>query len=219
MDLRVLKAAANNARLCDLVCRSHGIPTATQHGLWAAFRRSPELYPDAVTLLPQVTAVQVLRPVQAGRGCTVKDSFATLDLSEHGFSELFEATWIHRDPIAEPRGGGAARWRPVTTEAELEAWTRAAGLDGTLRPELLRDRSVRVLAAQELAAGAVTNETGSVVGVSNVFGEDLAGTWHAVANLFPGRPLVGYERGEALDAATQSGFSPIGQLKIWSQQQ
>lgn len=216
MNVRVLNAAANNARWCDLVCRSHGIPTATQHGLWAAFSRSPEFYPDAVTLLPQVTAVQALRPVQSGRGCTVKDSFATLDLTQHGFTVLFEATWIYRDPVPQSE---RPTWRSASTEEELASWTEAAGLDGVIRPDLLRDHSVRFLADEQLQAGAITNETGSVVGVSNVFGEDLAATWRAVAGLAPARPLVGYERAEALEAATQSGFTPIGPLKIWIQRQ
>jgi hypothetical protein len=216
VDVRVLNAAANNARWCDLVCRSHGIPTATQHGLWAAFRRAPEFYPDAVTLLPQLTPVQALRPVQSGRGCTIKDSFATLDLSSHGFGELFEASWIYRDPVSQ---ADRPAWRSASTGEELEAWTRAAGLDEVIRPELLSDPSVRFLADAELQAGAITNETGSVVGVSNVFGDDLERTWRAVARLCPGRPLVGYERDEALKAATQSGFSPIGRLRIWIQNQ
>jgi hypothetical protein len=38
---------------------------------------------------------------------------------------------------------------------------------------------------------------------------DVVGAW------FPGRPLVGYERGEALDAALAGGFAPVGDLRVW----
>src|SRR5437660_9690028 len=100
MDDRARCAAANNARWCDLVCRSHGIPTAMAPGLWVALERSPELYPDAVTLLPSVSVQDVLAAVQDGPGCSVKDSFATLDLGRAGFDELFQAQWIFHEPAA-----------------------------------------------------------------------------------------------------------------------
>jgi hypothetical protein len=70
VDDRVLWAAANNARWCDLVCRSHGIPTAMHPGVWVALRRAPELYPDAVTLLPGVVAEDALRSAPDGPGCS-----------------------------------------------------------------------------------------------------------------------------------------------------
>jgi hypothetical protein len=34
-----------------------------------------------------------------GPGCSVKDSFGTLDLARWGFDELFEAHWIFRDSV------------------------------------------------------------------------------------------------------------------------
>jgi hypothetical protein len=32
---------------------------------------------------------------------------------------------------------------------------------------------------------------------------------------FPGRPLVGYERGDDLAAAVAGGFQPVGDLRVW----
>ena len=92
----MISAAENNGRWCDQVCRSQGIPTAMRRTHWVALERSPELYPDAVTLLPDATAEEVLASTQAGPGCSVKDSFAALDLATLGFEELFEARWIYR---------------------------------------------------------------------------------------------------------------------------
>ena len=96
----------------------------------------------------------------------------------------------------------------------------------TARDELepLRDPTVSILAAHEregLGAGAIANRTGSVVGVSNVFTTTIAlnEVWAdlpaAVGDVFPSTPLVGYERGDDLHAARDSGFAAIGPLRIW----
>ena len=223
MDDRVLRAADNNARWCDLVCRSHRVPTATQDGLWVALRRSPYLYPDAVTLAPGLTAGDVLRSVEDGPGCSVKDSFADLDLAPLGFDELFRAHWIFREPAPSP-GGGAPSWSIVDADEGLDEWARAAGLSGTLQSDLLRDPSVRILATcgpDGIGAGAVANRTGSLVGVSNVFTTTIAAdeAWAEIATalalVFPSLPLVGYERGEHLRAALASGFTELGELRVW----
>src|SRR3954462_805415 len=96
-----MPAARNNAEWCDLVCRTHGIETAFSDRAWVALRRSPRSYPDAVTLSPLPSVGDVLSRIDTSAGCSVKDSFATLDLAEDGFRVLFEAEWIHR-PAAAP---------------------------------------------------------------------------------------------------------------------
>ena len=222
MDDRVLAAAENNARWCDVVCRAHGIATAMHSAHWAALRRPPEGYPDAVTLRPQAASEDVLRCAQDGPGCAVKDSFAALDLAPLGFDELFRASWIFRAAArahASPEG-----WTVVAPGAELAEWTGAAGCSEAVGDDVLRDPSVRILAARGrdgLRAGAIANRTGAVVGVSNVFatsmpaGEAWSGIAGALARLFGPLPLVGYERGDALDAALAAGFEPIGSLRVW----
>src|SRR4051794_38055707 len=50
--------------------------------------------PDAVTLSPGTEPAAVLARVEGGTGCSVKDSFADLDLAPSGFQVLFDATWI-----------------------------------------------------------------------------------------------------------------------------
>jgi hypothetical protein len=99
VDDRVLAAVENNARWCDLVCRSHGIPTVTERGHSVALQRSPDVYPDAVTLLPGAVTEDVLRSAQSGPGRSVKDSFAELELGRLGFDGLFRARWTFRDPV------------------------------------------------------------------------------------------------------------------------
>jgi len=176
VDDRVLAAADNNARWCDLICRLHGIPTATEPGYWVARRRSPDLYPDAVTLLPHAAAEDVLRLADDGPGCSVKDSFGTLDLAEWGFDEPFQAQWILREPLTSS-AKFPSTWSVVETEEDLAAWAAAHGTRDTFRRELVRDPSVRVLAAHGphgLSAGAIAHRTPSCLGVTNVFTTSMA---------------------------------------------
>lgn len=192
-------------------------------GVWVARRRAPELYPDAVTLFPGVAAQDALRSTQGGPGCSVKDSFADLDLARLGFDELFEAQWIFRAPAPAPPTSTLS-WTVAKTDDELAEWAYAAGLTNTIRDELLRDSSVRILAARGpdgLTAGAVANRSESVVGVSNVFTTTVSvdAVWFsladAIAAVFPSLPLVGYERSEDLQAALAAGFTAIGALRVW----
>jgi hypothetical protein len=219
MDARLPWAVRNNANWCDLVCRSHRIKTSFRPDLWATAERPPQFYPDAITLRPRLAEPDVLTAVSPGPGASVKDSFATLDLADHGYQELFEARWITHDPSP-----AQSEWAVVQTENELAAWTEAAGLTGILGPEFLQHADVRFLAAHAhdgIAAGAVANLTGRVVGVSNVFartiGEDAA--WAAIPAavnaVFPSAVLVGYEHGTGLRAATAAGFRDLGPLRVW----
>jgi hypothetical protein len=85
------EAAANNAQWCDLVARSHGLPARCDDDAWTCGRRTPRFYPDAVTLVPDADAASVLARIDTSAGCSVKDSFGTLDLERRGFRALFEA--------------------------------------------------------------------------------------------------------------------------------
>ncbi len=244
MDERVAAAVGQNAAWCDLVCRWHGVPTTTTPGAWAARRRAPALHPDAVALLPTTTAEEVLTAVEAGPGCAVKDSWARLDLAPHGFEELFSAQWVHRAPGPPARGGvevasevasevpgagagaGVGAVAVVEHDEALAEWAAAHGNAAVLRPGLLRDPSVRVLAVRDVSgtrttAGAVAHLSGAVVGLGNVFTTDLpaapvwAGLVEAVSAWQPGLPLVGYEGAEDLPAAVAAGFVAVGALRVW----
>ncbi|HEU4420982.1 MAG TPA: hypothetical protein VFR67_00395, partial [Pilimelia sp.] len=68
MDPRAVLAARNNAEWCDLVCRTHGIDTELDHDAWVARRRSPPLYPDAVTLREHLPAGDLLLRVDSSPG-------------------------------------------------------------------------------------------------------------------------------------------------------
>jgi hypothetical protein len=141
-----------------------------------------------------------------------KDSFADLDLGPYGFQELIRAQWIFREATAP--SATRLRWGTVQTGEDLADWTRTAGLERTIRSELLHDEAVHILATDG-SRGAIACRTGDVVGVSNVFGR---GAWvdipAAVAAVYPSLPLVGYERGDALHSALAAGFTATGPLRV-----
>lgn len=149
------------------MCGSLGIPGEWRPEFWRSSRPTPRLYPEAVTLRPGVSADALLRCVQLGRGCSIKDSFADVNLARRGFVELFEAQWIYMKPSPD-RESAADGWSIVETEDDLAEWTQRAELTDLFRTELLRGVTVRVLQREGprgVDAGAVVNRTGSVVGV------------------------------------------------------
>ena len=94
---------------------------AFEAACWSSQVRTPPYYPDAVTLLQETSVEHVLSVIDVSEGCSVKDSFACLDLDAAGFRPLFRAEWVVRQPAkgrrAAPRG-----WSAVTTEAKLRGW-------------------------------------------------------------------------------------------------
>lgn len=210
-DARVINASVqNNADWCAAVCRAHGIATTDDGEVWRSPVRTPLFYPDAATLVPGLTGDTVLAGVDAGPGASVKDSFADLDLSGHGFSILFEASWIAREsgPATD------AEWTVVRTADDLEVWTATwGGPDGIFVPALLDEPEVAIIAVP--GGGAVLNRTGHVVGVSNVHGDAWPGAIAAARELFGDLPLVGYESGDDLEPALAAGFTVTGPLRVW----
>ncbi|WP_228977651.1 hypothetical protein [Streptomyces sp. DH12] len=145
------------------MCRAHDLPPGTfGDRAWTSARRTPPLYPDAVTLRADATPDDVLGGVdRTAPGCSVKDGFAALDLAPHGFRVLFEARWIHR-PAGPAPAAPSAPWEPVRTAAALADWERAWGggaTGGLFRPALLADPGVTVLAGRapdgRITSGAV----------------------------------------------------------------
>jgi hypothetical protein len=188
-----MDAVRENAEWCDLVARADGIETGRTGELWWAARRTPEFFPDAVTLAPDVPADRVLAHIDASPGASVKDSFATLDLTPYGFHVLFAAQWITCPPPADP----------------VSDWVPAAGG--------LRHPDVAVLTSPDGTARVTAHRSGRVVGLSNLrtgshgWPEALA----AVSSAFPGRTVVGYERPDDLAPAIAAGFVTAGPLRVW----
>ena len=232
MSARSLLRAAvrNNAEWCDVFCCTHGISGEFRSDCWLSPMRTPAHYPDAVTLLPGVAVEQVLSSIDASDGCSVKDSFACLELAAAGFQPLLMAEWLVREPAGAPAGSDGG-WSAVTTEEELEEWEAgwaapdAPRRSSFFRPELLSRHGVCLLAGyagDRIVAGAVTSRSPAVVGLSNVFDNsgDPESAWAAAAAAATARwgdlPIVGYDSGGSLEAAHHSGFTSVGELIVWS---
>jgi len=210
----------------DDLCSLHGVASTLDDGLWWARTSPPPLHSDAVVVEPDVTARQVLDRVADRPRCGVKDSFATLDLGDDGLRVLFHASWMYREAPTptnpSPRSDTSA-WSRVTTAAELATWTSLHDTTGVLLPGLLDLAHFAVLARYVdggIVAGAVARLAGGVVDVSNTYAVpghhlDWSELVDVVAERFPGRALVGYTRGEELDAATAAGFTAVGDLRVW----
>jgi hypothetical protein len=219
-------AARNNAEWCHAFSRTHGIAGRFQAAFWSSPVRTPPLYPDAVTLRPEVTVERVLAGIDTREGCGVKDSFASLDLGADGFRPLFRAEWVVRMP-AKGRYESAPEWSPITA-AELRdweaTWGEVPGGSNFFRPALLEDKRIAVLAGYDgdrIVAGGIANRSTSVIGLSNVFDAagDLESAWASGAAgaraLWGDVPIVSYAVGDSLDAAHGAGFDSVGELTVW----
>lgn len=213
---RLAAAVGNNVAWCERVCRSHGVIGQYGDGWWVTLSPAPTHYPDAIAVSPSASAASLPRLVTGRSGASVKDSFGAVDLP--GFEVAVEGQWI---TCAPPEAGTDPAWVVVRTAGQLDAWLAAHGDAPSLRPDLLGDLDVRVLAVvvdDRPVAGLVAYRTGDVVGVSNTF---LSGDhgWPAatvaVAGCFPGLPLVGWEADAVLADAVAAGFAALGALRVW----
>jgi hypothetical protein len=204
------------------VCAVHGVGSILEDGMWSALAPPPRLHSDVVVVEPEVTADRVLDRMRGRPHGSFKDSFATMDAPD-GMELLFSATWVHLEAAQRSAGGAPSPWSAVSTEEELAAWTASHDTTGVLLPGLLARANFRFLARYldgRIVAGAVARLGSGVVDLSNVYAVppwlvDWAELATAVALHFPDRPLVGYERGEALTSALDSGFVPTGELRVW----
>ncbi len=142
-------AARNNAEWCDTLCSTHGVAGDTRPRRLGEPTSHATQLPDAVTLDPAAVDGSILGRIDTtSPGCSIKDSFATLDLGPFGFEVVHEAESIYRDPpssrITGPRD---MRWTAIETADGLRAWEAAWDVDGDpdrlFRPALLRIRLSR----------------------------------------------------------------------------
>ncbi len=235
-------AVSNNAVWCDAVCRAHGLAAEFLDSIWLTREVTPPFYPNAVTLTSardmdvQLHAIRTLLDAEIPGAWAVKDSYRLLDLAPFGFRPLFDATWIGCDTAqSATEDARDVRWHVVRDPAALEMWeiawrgepanAEAQPSASIFLPALLDNETIAFFAAShnnQIVAGAIGNRTGEVVGISNVFlpvQNEMrwrAGCVTAVAQRFPGLPMVGYESGNDLAAFRKLGFTELGSLRIWT---
>lgn len=206
----------------ELTYGLHGKRFRTVDGLWLAQDPPPPWHSGALTLRPGLPPGRVAETVGEGDGSGVADNFADVDLGDHGFVILFEATWIRAPaprtaPLRPPAG-----WSVIDSAAVLEEWSERHDYRGVLTDPALRLPDLRILARTRdgrLTGGAVLHRTGSVVAVSNVWADEEPAGWPEIMIMaelhFPGHDLVGYERELDLTDALAAGFTPLGPHRVW----
>lgn len=218
-------AVRASAAWYDLVCRLHRFAPEGDGRLWWSARRTPDLVPDAVTLVPDLSVLDVLGRINDSFGASIEDSFATLDLTDQEWTVHFDATWIARPPGAGADDGVAATFTIVREKLPFAAWCRARGVPaGVLPPGLRRASGVTVLGR----AGHDGFTDGAIVHRTEIGGTAVAGLWNAfgawadvaaaVSHRHPEAWIVGHECGDGLDAALAAGFTAIGPLRVWNRQ-
>ena len=231
-----LSAALNNAAWCDAVCRAAGGTTEFTAMLWRNAVPSPAYFPNVITIDADVklAAVEVaLRKVSVkGPQVGVKDSFRTLNLALIGFSKLFEASWIWREPESPRFTSMQLAWTKIDSFANLQAWELAwwpeepspAPHPAIFGPTLLDCGNISFLAGHEgtaLVAGASITETEDVVGLACTFfrgpnpEQQRRELLSVLRNRYPGRGIVGYESEDELLVMRELGFREIGPLCVW----
>jgi len=210
-----LAAALNNARWCDAVCRAHGRPGTFLPHAWVNAEPVPRFYPNAVTIAHDEAAIAeqrstidiLLKSHLPGRWA-VKDSFNALDLSRQGFDVLFEAAWIRNVmPVDGPS-------TDIAWQQETQGKT----------PLPFDDANFAMFTGRRgygVVAGGMLYRADGVVGLSNVVADaaDAVAVWRSLSllatKMFPRMPLVGYESGRELQAASDAGFETGDPLRVW----
>jgi hypothetical protein len=204
----------------DALCGVHGVPCGIEDDVWRAYAPPPPLHSIAKTVEPTALPDRALAAV-AGEG-SIADSFGSFDLTGEGYRLLFEAQWMHQSAPTVGRRRLPIGWSSVSTETELQAWTSRHDTQAVLLPALLKRSAFRVIGKGDQAgyeAGAVLHLCTGVVEISNVWSISKGVDWIdlvvAASALFPGRALVGYQRGADLASALEAGFTALGPQRVW----
>jgi hypothetical protein len=230
-------AIENSVHWYDALCEAHAVPGEHHPAFWINRSTLPPYMSNLITLTDEADAEAqfvAIRSLSEG-ACGVKDSFRCLRLAEIGLHVLFHATWIFRSANSRaPKPDSDLSWRVVRGPTELQAWERTwRGVEGNaearaytevFRPSLLLNPDFRFLLGERGGvdvATAALNRSSHAVGLSNVFSATeeplqlFPGCVRLAGSIFPGLPLVGYERDAHLIAATAAGFEAVRGLTVW----
>ncbi|MCF2502038.1 hypothetical protein L0663_01495 [Dyadobacter sp. CY107] len=163
-------AAANNAKLCNIVCQANGAPGVFRDQTWSCIFEVPMYYSNIVTLKASCDFQMVESIAQSIRGkVPIKDSFDTLQLPKSKYDKLFDAKWFVASLTLVKR----RRYRVVETMYEINKWEKAmsdSAVAGIFNYKVLTHPAVRIIAihrGEEIVSGCVLTRSEGVVGLSN----------------------------------------------------
>ena len=213
-----------NAAWCDLVCRLHRFTPEGDGRLWWSARRTPDLFPDAVTLVPDVSVLDVLgrindsvRHVGQGLLCDARPHGPGVDCAlrrDVGHASTRARARTTGRVHVRRRAARSSRSRPGVVPGAARRGCCQPGCDACPESPCLAAKAmpgsptVRSCTAQRSAA-LPSPASGTPSGAW----ADIA---DAVSHRHPEAWIVGYERGADLDAALAAGFTAIGPLRVWN---
>ncbi len=233
---KIQQAIYNNNGLYEAIFANHQIKFKQTDFIRYSLEQTPPLYSNLVTISKDWKPDDIFGNIdiryenEKWDEWSVKDSFGVLDLSEYGFTKLFEAQWIYLEAEKfKPYGtNGSLHYEIVTTENVLSAWRIAWDSDEQLgkeifNPKLLNNPKVYFVAGydgKQIVSGCFVNRTDNILGISNFFAPDKDNKyWSETISFIFGsigqRNIVGYERNELTDKLQRLGFETIGDLTVW----
>ena len=226
-------AVENNVQWYSTMAQAHRIAFEQTGAYWCTEEAMPPYYSNYVVADPRGSHLARIEHLLKNGGLqrlTIADSFVSLDesaMKSLGFNGLFEARWYGAAEV-RPVSADGLRFRTVETADQLADWEAHWKIwSPTNHPQvfpasLLRVPGVRfraMLIDGQVLGGALTHESASAVGLSNVFfaGEAASGNLLrcAAATIASHRPVVGYGTAEELDALREVGFDDLGPHRVW----
>lgn len=233
MNSLLKSAVLNNASWCDAICRLNKAPGTFTNEYWINANKVPDLYPNLITLIPISSDPEKIDDLYSklktfkGKGFSIKDSYAELDLRDLKYEKIHESEWIGYEP--KRIEGILTRWQRVHFPKRFDKWVeiwkkKNKTEDDLFPPTILKTEDIWICgeySEEAFSKGAILFIKDNTVGISNIFSnepidssfwEELMGF---IAVQFPGATIVGYESGKILRSAIQAGFSSLGQLTVW----
>jgi len=236
MNTGVRFAIADNVAWCTLISSElNNSPSVPRFGGVLFRRKVPAYFPNYISTDCDVAArnqcglADELRSLGLPAGFGIKDSYANLDLSDQGFRCAIEGQWI----VSGGEQRSDTRIPPDVSilwpkeRHGIEAWIQSSGITAIDVDRFLGSpRAVRsvalvaLLKAERIQAGAIINASERVLGISNVFSLDPElDMWPLLKAAIRRRVghalLVGWEAGEALEAACAAGFEAVHPMRVW----
>lgn len=212
-------AMANNADWYCEECQAWGIAFSRNAQRWLSRAQMPPYHSNLLWFDESDPSVQIAELDNELAGpWSIKDATGRHDLTDCGFDVLFHAEWFigqYESPspvnvTVVDSEDGFARW--------LDVWGETPEDRQVFTPAFWSSPDVHFLYAEqngEVLGGLACNESTHVYGVTNFFGPfDAVSACLSKVNSF-GKPLVGYERGEALEHLVGLGFRTTGPLIVW----
>ena len=217
------KAILNNIEWCKLVATSHEVQSECLSNAWRTVGIMPPFYPNVISTVAAIGSKELSQlAVGLPEKCAWKDCYANLELSEYGFSVLFESHWyaLSGNPYKIKFSEAVENVSSVEMLKEwVAAWGETPLNQSIFIPKILKEnvRFVFRNSAGTIDAGLILNYSDNSVGITNVFG-DLDGIVECLGYAVKsasGVPLVGYGSKDELSQLKRLGFTGLGKLRVW----